>query len=223
MKLITSLLVLSIFSVMSHLMAQPATDTGSSSNASAENLIAGPQKEVDQEKQEFIKKYELENLRGIRSKMLDNGQMRTEPSPEALPTGVNVPKNEIVYVYRYFPDEKCWAAKFKDDWGFIDDFLIFPTRSSEPETSSEYDEPPRLKSSISPKYPKEAKEAGIKGKVYIKVYIDKDGKAKETIILEGIKELNQAAIDAVTKARYEPAKLKGKPVGVWVNLSITFE
>lgn len=176
-----------------------------------------------QEQQGFTAKYGLDNLRGIRAKMLDEGQLRSEPDNTSQLLNIRVPKDEIVYVYRYFGDEKCWAAKYGENWGFLDDYLIFPVRETEPESASKYDVPPQLKSKIKPVYPEEAKQAGIKGKVYIKVYIDKDGVAKETIILQGIDELNDAAVEAVKEARYGPAKLKGKPVGVWVNLSLEFE
>jgi TonB family protein len=171
----------------------------------------------------FVEKYGLENAREIRAKMLDEGQMRSEPVTGSFLLGVRVPKDDFVYVYKYYREEKCWAAKYGEAWGFLDDHLIFPVRDASPETASGYDEPPQLKSRITPKYPEDAKNAGITGKVYIKVFIDKDGKAKETIILQGIPELNDAAIEAVREAKYGAAKLKGKPVGVWVNLSITFE
>ncbi|MBN1338457.1 MAG: energy transducer TonB [Bacteroidales bacterium] len=176
-----------------------------------------------QEQPGFAATYGLEGLRGIRAKMLDDGQLRSEPDNTSQPLNIRVPKDEIVYVYRYFGDEKCWATKYGENWGFLDDHLIFPVRETEPETASKYDVPPQLKSKISPVYPEEAKKAGIKGKVYIKVFIDKEGKAKETIILQGINELNAAAIQAVKEAKYGPAKLNGKPVGIWVNLSIEFE
>lgn len=172
----------------------------------------------------FIKLYELEDLKKIKAKMMDEGMMRSSPENDAPILNVTVPKGEVVYIYRYFSEQRCWAVNYNDNWGFIDDILIFPMREeSETETTSTFDEPPKLKSKLSPVYPKEAKDAGIVGKVYIKVFIDKDGKVKETIVLKGIDELNQAAIDALLKAKFAPAKYKGDPVGIWLNLSITFE
>jgi protein TonB len=172
----------------------------------------------------FIKLYELEDIKKIKAKLMDDGMMRTSPEADAPLLNVTAPKGEVVYIYRYFSEQRCWAVNYNDNWGFIDDILIFPMREeSETETTATFDEPPKLKSKLSPDYPKEAKEAGIVGKVYIKVFIDKDGKVKETIILKGIDELNQAAIDALVKAKFAPAKYKGDPVGIWLNLSITFE
>ena len=175
------------------------------------------------EQQLFIEKYEIGSMKGIRSKMLDKFEMRTEPSCESEKTGILVPKDSIVYAYKYFNDQRCWAIKYKNDWGFVKDHLVFPVFEDKNEKkASKFDEPPQLKTQIKPKYPAEAKKKGIKGKVFIKVFIDEKGIAQDAIILRGVDELNQAAIDAVKKAKYKPAKYEGKPVGVWVNLSIKF-
>lgn len=149
--------------------------------------------------------------------------MRTGPSPESAKTGVVIPKDSIAFAFKYFNTERCWAVRFRNDWGFVRDDVVFPVFESEIEKKvSKYDEPPQLKSQIKPVYPPEAEKKGIKGKVYVKVFIDEKGVATDAIILEGIDDLNQAAIDAVMKAKYKPAKLEGKEVGVWVNLSINF-
>jgi len=87
-----------------------------------------------------------------------------------------------------------------------------------------YDDPPRPKSAIRPKYPKEAKEAGIEGTVIVQVYVDKKGRVKETIILKGIPNtgLDEAAIEAIKKTKFKPAMQRGKPVGVWTSIPVNF-
>lgn len=176
------------------------------------------------QKNAFFEKYDLANHRKITAKMIDAGKMRKGPAENSELYGFTIPQLEIIQVYRYFVEEKCWAAQYQDNWGFIDGSLVFPIRDSKPEEEvTSYDKPPQLLTQIKPKYPSEAREAGITGKVYIKVFIDKEGEAKETIVLQGIEELNQAAIDAIKQAKYKPAERNDKPVGVWVNLSLEFE
>ncbi len=172
---------------------------------------------------EFVAKYELGDKKGMTAKMLDQFELRSAPTCTSAKTGVLVPNGEIVHIYKYFGEERCWAVEYDDNWGFVKDILIFPvSANSTIQKASKFDEPPQLKTQIKPKYPAEAKKKGIKGKVFIKVYIDENGVATEAIILRGIDGLNQAAIDAVKKAKYKPAKFQGEVVGVWVNLSINF-
>ena len=180
---------------------------------------------VNFNKKDFFKTYGIpEMAKGIRSKLLDVGDMRSAPTCESEKLNVAIPKGEIVMVYKYFNAERCWSVHYKDAWGFIPDNIVFPVfDDSKIKHATKYDEPPQLKTQIKPKYPPEAKKKGIKGKVYIKVFINDKGVADDAIILKGIPELNQAAIDAVKKAKYKPARLKGEPVGVWVNLSLNFK
>ena len=178
---------------------------------------------IDIRQQNFEEEFDLEGKKAIRAKLLDAAEPRYEPFCESELVGIRIPKGEIVHVYKYYSDERCWATKYGDTWGFVKDVLIFPVcESSNEKIATKYDDPPQLKTSIKPIYPKEAKKKGITGKVFIKVYIDETGKATEVLVLRGIEELNQAAIDAVKKAKYKPAKLDGEVVGVWVNLSISF-
>ena len=212
---IISLAVVAGYSQESDTMAQA---TNNPDQNSAEKLT------VNFNKKDFFKTYDIpETAKGIRSKLLDVGDIRSAPSCESEKLNVAIPKGEIVMVYKYFNAERCWSVHYKDAWGFIPDNIVFPVfDDSKIKQATKYDEPPQLKTQIKPKYPPEAKKKGIKGKVYVKVFINDKGVADDAIILKGIPELNQAAIDAVKKAKYKPARLKGKPVGVWVNLSLNF-
>jgi len=175
-------------------------------------------------KSDFFKTYDIpKSIKGIRSKLLDIGDIRSAPTCESEKLNIAIPKGEIVMVYKYFNSERCWSVHYKDAWGFIPDNIVFPVfDDTKIKQATKYDEPPQLRTQIRPRYPSEAKKKGIKGKVYVKVFINEKGVANDAIILQGIPELNQAAIDAVKKAKYKPAKLEGKPVGVWVNLSLNF-
>jgi protein TonB len=87
-----------------------------------------------------------------------------------------------------------------------------------------YDDPPQPLSRIRPVYPEIAQEAGIEGTVVVQVFVDKKGRVKDTIILKGIPNtgLDEAAISAIRKTRFRPAKQRERPVGVWISIPVNF-
>jgi len=87
-----------------------------------------------------------------------------------------------------------------------------------------YDDPPKPLTPIRPKYPEIAQEAGIEGTIIVQVFVDKKGRVKETTILKGIPNtgLDEAAIEAIRKTRFKPAKAREKSVGVWISIPINF-
>ena len=87
-----------------------------------------------------------------------------------------------------------------------------------------YDDPPQPLSDIRPVYPEIAQEAGIEGTVVVQVFIDKRGRVKDTLILKGIPNtgLDEAAISAIRKTRFRPAKQRERPVGVWISIPVNF-
>jgi len=96
--------------------------------------------------------------------------------------------------------------------------LDYTLKSSEKRNSS------RPLTPIRPKYPKEAKDAGIEGTVIVQVFVDEKGKVTETKISKGIpnSRLDEAAIEAIRKTRFKPAKAREKSVGVWISIPINF-
>ncbi len=88
-----------------------------------------------------------------------------------------------------------------------------------------YDEPPKPLTPIDPEYPEIAQEAGIEGTVIIQVFVDEKGRVKETIVLKGIPNtgLDEAAIEAIRKTRFKPAKQRERPVGVWISIPVNFK
>ncbi len=87
-----------------------------------------------------------------------------------------------------------------------------------------YDDPPVPLRPIKPKYPEIAQEAGIEGTVVVQVFVDEKGRVKETVILKGIPNtgLDEAAISAIRKTRFRPAKQRERPVGVWISIPVNF-
>ena len=87
-----------------------------------------------------------------------------------------------------------------------------------------FDDPPQPLSRIRPVYPEIAQEAGIEGTVVVQVFVDKKGRVKDTVILKGIPNtgLDEAAISAIRKTRFRPAKQRERPVGVWISIPVNF-
>ena len=87
-----------------------------------------------------------------------------------------------------------------------------------------YDDPPVAMSPIRPKYPEIAQEAGIEGVVVVQAFIDEKGRVKETLILKGVPNtgLDEAAMEAIRKTRFRPAKQRERGIGVWVSIPVNF-
>lgn len=76
---------------------------------------------------------------------------------------------------------------------------------------------------VKPKYPDIALRAGLEGNVYVKVWVDKEGKVKKVVVLKSDAEIfNQAAIDAASQFVFTPAIMQNKPVPVWVSIPFRF-
>ncbi len=82
---------------------------------------------------------------------------------------------------------------------------------------------PRPVTSVVPKYPPLAKQAGIEDVIYARMLIDTRGKVKEVVILKG----NEIFHDAVKKAArafvFTPAMREGEPVEYWLEMPFRFE
>ena len=87
-----------------------------------------------------------------------------------------------------------------------------------------YDDPPVAMSPIKPRYPEIAQEAGIEGVVVVQAFIDEKGRVKETLILKGVPNtgLDEAAMEAIRKTRFRPAKQRERAVGVWISIPVNF-
>ena len=87
-----------------------------------------------------------------------------------------------------------------------------------------YDKAPKPKIHIRPIYPEIAQEAGIEGTVLILAFIDKKGKVTDTVVSKGIPNtgLDEAAVTAIEKTKFKPAKQGNSVVGVWISIPVNF-
>jgi TonB family protein len=84
--------------------------------------------------------------------------------------------------------------------------------------------PPVKTFAPSPQYTEIARKARITGVVIVEAIIDKQGNVTNVKVLKGLPMgLDQAAVEAVKRWKFEPATLNGKPVAVIYNLTINFQ
>ena len=80
----------------------------------------------------------------------------------------------------------------------------------------------RLINKVQPVYPPIAKQARVQGKVILQAQISKQGTIEGLKVVSGHPMLTQAALDAVSRWRYQPYILNGEPVEVDTQVEVTF-
>jgi TonB family protein len=86
--------------------------------------------------------------------------------------------------------------------------------------------PPTPVEIVRPQYPPLARRLGVQGTVRMSVLVDEAGRVIETRILEGMPRkvgINEAALEAATKARFRPATKDGIRVRMWYEMVSRFE
>ena len=84
-------------------------------------------------------------------------------------------------------------------------------------------EPPRLLHEVKAEYSEEARRRGITGDVELEIVITRDGTVSDVRTLRGLGAgLDQRAIAAVRQWRFSPARRKGQPVDVIVEVAVEF-
>ena len=74
------------------------------------------------------------------------------------------------------------------------------------------------------KYPDMARKAGIEGRVFVKFIINEQGNVVDPKVVRGIGGgCDEAALDAVKKAKFVPGMQRGRPVKVWYTIPIVFK
>jgi len=83
--------------------------------------------------------------------------------------------------------------------------------------------PPRLKFSPEPQYSKEAREANYQGTCVLWLIVGADGNPHDIKVTGALgKGLDEKAIEAVKKWKFEPARKDGQPVAAEIKVKINF-
>lgn len=81
---------------------------------------------------------------------------------------------------------------------------------------------PRKLKEVKPRYTRRARKACIEGSVILQAVISKEGRVVDIAVLRPLPGLTDAAVDTVSRWRFEPATLRGRPVEVNYNVAVNF-
>jgi periplasmic protein TonB len=85
-------------------------------------------------------------------------------------------------------------------------------------------EPPKLLREVRANYTDEARRANITGEVVLEIVVRRDGSVGDVRILQRLGSgLDDRAVQAVRQWRFAPARLKGTPVDVIVEVAVEFK
>ena len=99
-----------------------------------------------------------------------------------------------------------------------------PSPSSQASEGAETDELPRVVSNPAPRYPPDLEAAGITGRVLLRVRVGVDGRAASVRVerSSGTTALDEAALDAVRRWQFIPARRAGKLVARDIGVPVRF-
>ncbi|RJP76712.1 MAG: energy transducer TonB [Candidatus Zixiibacteriota bacterium] len=73
-------------------------------------------------------------------------------------------------------------------------------------------------------YPASALKDSLEGTVYVQVQITMKGQAQDAKVIKGVRQdLDQAAVEAVAKTKWTPARQGDRPVEVTVTVPVQFK
>jgi len=161
-------------------------------------------------------------------------QVRFKPPPPKQQQEIPKPRSKKVPIPDPTPDEPepiRLEDELEPDIDLPDTDIVFgipegppPSEPTGPIRVGGDVKPPDKIYSPSPQYTEIARKARITGVVIVEAIIDKQGNVTNVKILKGLPMgLDQSAVDAVKRWRFEPATLNGKPVAVIYNLTINFQ
>jgi protein TonB len=101
---------------------------------------------------------------------------------------------------------------------------VAETRVAPPETLGEAETPAKILRVVKPNYPQLALRARMRGIVLLRVLVSETGTPEQIEVLKGVGGgLTEAAISAVRRWTFEPARRNGQAVKSWTTVAIPFE
>lgn len=153
-------------------------------------------------------------------------QQAKPPPPPRPPVPVEVPNDEII-------DDSDLNLDASLDLDMALDLPPPPpaakkVEEEEPEIFLVVEQDPELIGGLeglqrSIRYPEIARKAGIEGRVFVQFVVDEKGNVIDPVVTRGIGGgCDEAALDAVRKAKFKPGKQRGRAVKVQYSLPVTF-
>jgi TonB family protein len=117
------------------------------------------------------------------------------------------------------------ALAQRDCVGEIDEAPVPPAGSpvDEPHRVGGDVKAPQLVNRAEPHYPEDARRDGLEGVVILEAMISASGCVRAVSVLKGVElRLDFQSAKAVAQWRYRPARLDGRPVAVYLTVTVTF-
>ncbi len=101
--------------------------------------------------------------------------------------------------------------------------MVFALSTAAQAADAAFDEKPVPVKTPPPKYPAQMRTEGVDGVVAVRVHIAEDGSVAECVVAKSNRsEFDQAAVEAVQKWKFKPAKKDGAPVACKIVIPIRF-
>jgi TonB family protein len=99
-----------------------------------------------------------------------------------------------------------------------------PAAPAAPNDTAVQDGGARLKTVVHPVYPRGALQAHVGGVVILRVLVSEEGIPLQVEVVQGIRpDLNAAAVTAIKRCLFEPARVAGRPVRSSTTVSVPFQ
>lgn len=160
----------------------------------------------------------------VMEEVVQTKQVTTPPPPPRPPVPVEVPNDEII-------EDEILALDAELD---LDGPISLPpppppsSENMEEEVFVVVEQPPVLIGGIASvqkriKYPELARNAGIEGRVVVQFVVSSEGEVVNPVVVRGIGGgCDEAALEALKYAKFQPGFQRGRPVNVSYSLPITF-
>lgn len=137
-----------------------------------------------------------------------------EPTPEPTPASLPAPPLEIVPAPAPALQPKLDQAPASRQ----------PPSTGAANAAVAVDEAPTPRGAIRPLYPLGARQRGEAGTVEVRVEVDAEGRVRAATLVRGsgFTDLDQAALTALRRARFRPARRGGEAVGSNLQLTVVF-
>ncbi len=161
-----------------------------------------------------VKPYQLREKREIAAiEIPDQIKVPPPPKEEAKP---QVPVDIA-------PSDEASAEETIESTVFdVDAPPELPPAPARPDFFTAFDTAPQVITQVPPVYPDMARLSELEGVVLVQIGVNEFGDVVEAQVVQGVQGLNQAAIDAVMKWKFKPARQRDVPVPVRIVIPIRF-
>lgn len=173
---------------------------------------------------------------------LANHRFNSIRLPETVEIQIDYPQNDAIDPARewqkaFLSSTEAYPDGIQPYWKSFIDCLLKPN-VAECETDQKPSQPvpgtykvdpksgvsePKIRSKVEPVYTNVARDAKVEGTVVLSAVIDENGRVEIVRVVRPLGwGLEEAAADALSKWRFEPAQKDGQPVRVSLNIEVNF-